>query len=101
MRRVLKYDLLCCGSMACVAAGVVMNILFLQALQSTGPSVLVLIPVATGLATPFLTLIVRLVVRARRTLFLEAMAAGALLYLGGSGFLSLAFTSLSLPRSGL
>jgi hypothetical protein len=101
MRRVLKYDLICTGAMSCVAAGVVMNILYLQALQSAGPSVLVLIPVATGLAAPFLTLTVRMMAGARRSRFMEAMGAGSLLYLIGSSQLSLSLPSLLQSRSGL
>ena len=97
MRRVLKYDLICSGAMACVAAGVVLNILYLQALSSAGPSILVLIPVAVGLATPFLTYGLRYLVRARQSRFMEAMAAGSLLYLFGSGYLSASLPSLLQP----
>ena len=98
MRRVLKYDLICTGAMSCVAAGIALNMIYLQVLQSAGPSRLVLIPVAVGLATPFLTWAVRrLVVHARTSLFMEAMGVGAMLYLFGSGALSASLPILLQP----
>ena len=101
--RLLTYDLICAGAMLAVAAGVVMNVAFLQALSSDGPSRLVLIPVFTGLAVPILVSTLRLAARVRETRLMEAMGAGALLYLMGSAALSAAYTvyapqALILPR---
>jgi hypothetical protein len=101
MRSLLKYDLLCYGSMTCVAAGTVLNIVFLQALQSDGPSRLVLIPVATGLAAPLLIVAQRLLGRARDKRYLEALGAGAILYLVGSSFLSFSLPSFLQSEVGL
>jgi hypothetical protein len=101
MGRLMKSDLLCYGAMACVTAGVVMNIVYLQLLQSAGPSRLVLIPVGLGLAAPFAALTARFLLHARRSRFLEAVAAGAVLYLVGSGVLSATLPSLLQSRTGL
>jgi len=94
MRRVLKYDLICTVAMVCVAAGVALNMVYLQVLSSAGPSGLVLIPVAIGLATPFATWAVR-----RLSLFMEAMGVGAMLYLFGSGALSASLPFLLQPST--
>jgi hypothetical protein len=100
MRRVLKYDLICTVAMVCVAAGVALNMVYLQVLSSAGPSGLVLIPVAIGLATPFATWAVRrLVIHARHSLFMEAMGVGAMLYLFGSGALSASLPFLLQPST--
>jgi hypothetical protein len=94
MRQVLQYDLICTGAMACVAVGVTLNILYLQALESAPPSELVLWPVAAGLVTPFGTWAVRTLAHARKSLFMEAMGVGSVLYLAGSGALSAALPIL-------
>jgi hypothetical protein len=101
MGRLMKSDLICYGAMACVTAGVAMNIVYLQLLDSAGPSRLVLIPVGVGLAVPFATLALRALVHARRSRFLEAVGVGAVLYLVGSGVLSATLPSLLQARSGL
>jgi hypothetical protein len=101
VRRLLGYDLLCYGAMACVTAGVALNVAFLQGLDGGGPGRLVLIPIAFGLATPFVVLTLRWALRTRRSRFLEAVGAGALLYLAGSAMLSYALPSFLRLRSEL
>jgi hypothetical protein len=96
MRNLMKADLLCFGAMACVAAGVVLNIVFLQVLQGAGASPLVLIPVFAGLAIMLGTPLFRALAQARHKNWLEGLGAGSVAYLAGS-------VALSLPqlRSGL
>jgi hypothetical protein len=101
VRALVKSDLLCFGAMGCVAAGVVLNIVYLQALSSDGASPLVLIPVFAGLAIMLGTPLLRAVFRARHKNWLEALGAGAVVYLAGSAVLSLLLPTLPQPRSGL
>jgi len=114
MGRLRTYDLICYGAMACVAVGVVLNVIFLQAVDGRirlladegGPgaleldarSRLVLIPVWAGLATPAAVYALRRLLGARRTLFLEAVGAGAIVYLLGSSLLSLFLPAILQPR---